>query len=272
VSEGKAYVLGTLKEGVQNQQSAPAKPFIIALNDDFTEDWVKQYNVIDRTTQNSRSLHYIKDQGRLIWASSIISIQGDLNKSWVSIPIVDENSVYPNYSVIGQTTEQLFLAKDIQPSRWPSFGYGVIGTRSGTTDLEKGNIFFLRVDMNGNIQNESDRYFDALVEGNATDANTSSIIDEGEAIAATRDGGFVLAGTMTTNTSKGNGGKDIFLIKVNAFGELIWSRTIGGAGDEQPCGVLETEEGDLIIAGTNALSGYSSVFMIKTDANGEVKK
>ncbi len=269
-SDGKVYILGTLKEGVINQQTAPAKPFIVSLTSGFAVDWIKQYNVIDRTTQNSKSIHY--NNGKIIWASSISLIQGDFNKSWVSIPIVDLNSVYPNYSLIGQNTEQLFLVKDIQPSKIPNFGYGVVGTYSQTTDGEKGNIFFLRVDMNGNIESGSDRYFDALTEGIVTDANTSVIIDEGEAITATSDGGFLLAGSMTTNTAKGNGGKDVFLIKVNAFGDVVWSKTIGGAGDEQPCGVLETDEGDLIIAGTNALGGYSSVFMIKMDENGELLK
>lgn len=269
-SDGKVYILGTLKEGVINQQTAPAKPFIIALNSGFTPNWTKQYNVIERTTQNSKSIHY--NNGKIIWASSVSLIQGDFNKSWVSIPIVDENSVYPNYSLIGQNTEQLFLVKDIQPSKIPNFGYGVVGTYSEATDGEKGNVFFLHVDMNGNIEAGSDRYFDALTEGIVTDANTSAIIDEGEAITATRDGGFLLAGSMNTNTAIGNGGKDIFLIKINAFGDLIWSKTIGGSGDEQPCGVLETDDGDLIIAGTNALGGYSSVFLIKTDENGEIKK
>lgn len=272
-SDGKIYILGTLKEGVVNQQTAPAKPLIISLNSNFTFNWFKNYNIIDRTTQNSKSIHH--NRGKIIWASSISLIQGDFNKSWVSIPIVDENSVYPNYSMIGQNTDQLFLVKDIQPSGIPDFGYGVVGTYSEATDGSKGNIFFLRVDLNGNIINGSDRYFDAILSegtGALADPKASEIIDEGEAITATHDGGFVLAGTMTTNSNKGNGGKDIVLIKLNAFGDLIWIKTMGGAGDEQPCGILETSDGDLIISGTNALGGYSSVFLMKTDANGEQKK
>lgn len=270
-SDGRILILGTAR-GVVNQQTAPAEPFILALKSDFTFDWWKRYDLIGRTSQNSRSIHY--NNSKIIWATAIADAAGDFVNSWVGIPIVDENSIFPNYSVIGQNTDQLFIPNDIQPASSPSFGYGVVGTYSQDTKGSKGNIFFLRVDINGNIIPGSDKYFDAIdlpINGSLANKDDSFIIDTGEAITSTQDGGFVLAGTLDTNADKGNGGKDLFLIKVNAFGDPVWSKTIGGAGDETPVTIRETAEGDLVICGTNKLGNYSTVFLMKTDKDGELK-
>jgi aspartate 1-decarboxylase len=272
-SDGRILILGTVKRGVANQQTAPAEPFILALKSDFTFDWFQRYDLIGRTSQNSKSIHY--NNGKIIWATAIADVAGDFVNSWVGIPIVDENSIFPNYSVFGQNTNQLFIPNDIQPASSTSFEeYGVVGTYSQDTKGSKGNIFFLRVDINGNIIPGSAKYFDAVdlpINGSLANRDDSFIIDTGEAITSTQDGGFVLAGTLDTNDDKGNGGLDLFLIKVNAFGDPIWSKTIGGAGDETPVTIRETTEGDLVICGTNKLKKYSTVFLMKTDKDGELK-
>ena len=80
-----------------------------------------------------------------------------------------------------------------------------------------------------------------------------------------------MAGTLTTIPEKGNGGKDILLVKVNAAGDLVWIKTIGGTGDEVPTAITEASNGDLIVCGTNTLSGYASVFLMRADKNGDLK-
>lgn len=268
--DGRIIVLGTSKRAVTNQQIQPAEPFIIAYKNGKTLDWFKRYELNDRTSQNSRSVHY--SNGKIIWATAIADVAGDFVNSWVGIPIVDENSIYPNFSVIGQNTntDQLFVPKDIQPASSPSFGYGVIGTYSDDQEGAKGNIFFLRVDINGNIIAGSDKYFDAslLAENNTslTNRDESFVIDDGEAITSTQDGGFVMAGTVTANSNK-----NLLLIKVNAFGDPVWFKNIGGAGNEIPATIRETANGDLVVCGTNTLGNYSTVFLMKTDKNGELR-
>jgi hypothetical protein len=267
--DGRIIVLGTSKRAIPAQQAAPAEPFVIAFNSNFTLDWFKRYDLIDRTSQNSRSIHY--SNGKIIWATAIADVAGDFVNSWVGIPIIDENSIYPNFSVIGQNTntDQLFVPKDIQPASSPSFGYGVIGTYSDDQEGAKGNIFFLRVDINGNIIPGSDKYFDAslLAENNKalTNRDESFVTDDGEAITSTQDGGFVLAGTVTANSNK-----NVLLIKVNASGDMVWFKNMGGAGNEVPVTIRETATGDLVICGTNTLGNYSTVFLMKTDKNGEL--
>jgi hypothetical protein len=76
---------------------------------------------------------------------------------------------------------------------------------------------------------------------------------------------------MLTTPNRGNGGKDILLIKVTSQGEILWNKIIGGAGDETVSTIRETDDGGLLICGSNNVSGLSSIFMIKTDAKGELK-
>ena len=163
----------------------------------------------------------------------------------------------------------------MQPSNSPALGYGVIGTYSKATDGSEGNMFFFRVLPNGNIIPGSDRYFDGIesFKSDSLDINKnfSTIVDEGEAICSTSDGGFVLAGSFTTNPEKGNGGKDILLIKVNFLGNIVWSKTFGAGGDETISAIREASDGSLLICGTSDLGDYSSIFLMKTDSNGEIK-
>ncbi|GIL21815.1 MAG: hypothetical protein BroJett042_03280 [Bacteroidota bacterium] len=263
-ADGKVYILGTSKKAVTAQQVAPAEPFLIALNADGTLNWTKRYDLLGRTSQNSKSIHY--SNGRITWAAAIADVAGDFINSWVSIPTIEENSVYPNYSVYGQNSQQYFVPKDICLASSPAFGFAVVGTYSETQDGSKGNIFFMTVRNDGTINASSLRYFDGVNSDLLTDRNVSITEDRGEAITSTQDGGFVLAGSAESQNNK-----DLVLIKVDAAGNVVWTRRFGGAGDEVPTAIRETPEGDLIICGTNTLGNFATVFLLKTNRNGELK-
>lgn len=268
-----AVILGTFKEGITNQQNAPEEQLLWGLDTDFNNDWETRYPLLTNTYSNAKSVHY--RNGNIIWASAIADVQGDFISSYLAIPFVKEQSVPINFSQFKETTSQRFLPKDIQPASSPEFGYGVVGTYSEAIDGSKSNLFFLRVTADGTIIKGSERYFDAIgtIDDSTPDiiGNESEIIDTGDAITSTSDGGFLLAGTLTTNPAKGNGGKDLLLIKVNSVGDLVWIKTMGGIGDEQPVAVTEAANGDILVCGTNNLLNYSSIFLMRIDKNGELK-
>lgn len=275
---GEVIVLGTyVKGGSGNQTGVPERPFLLGFTksgNTLTLDWEQDYDLIDRNYKNSKSVH-VNTNNNIIWASGIARIQGDVTFSYVSIPVVEPNSVFTNNSTLGEINDQLFSPSDIQPAHSSSFGYGVVGSYSEptATDGSKSNMFFLKVDALGNIIHGSERFFDAVLssENVSIDSTLSEIIDEGLAITSTSDGGFVLAGSMLTIPTKGNGARDIFLVKLNAFGDPVWNTTIGGSGDEVVSSILESADGGLLICGTNNLAEASTVFLIKTDKNGELK-
>jgi hypothetical protein len=272
---GQVIVLGSYKEA----DDLPEKPFIKAFtytNGSLTELWGKKYDLIDRNYRIAKSVLYNETTNDIIWATAVANEQQDLNFSYVGFPVVEENSTYKNFDKAGETTEQLFQANDIQPLISPTFGiigYGAVGTY-GAVNLTNRNIFFCRIYPNGQIIKDSERYFDAIASANNTALEQrafSSIEDTGESLCATSNG-YVIAANYVSTPFKGKGGRDIFLIKLNHNGDPVWNKSLGGTGDEVISTIREDNEGNLIICGTNTLGGFSSIFLIKTDKNGELKK
>ncbi|MGD1847512.1 MAG: hypothetical protein ACFB10_19155 [Salibacteraceae bacterium] len=76
--------------------------------------------------------------------------------------------------------------------------------------------------------------------------------DFSEKIIATQDGNFAVVGfTQSSNGDipDNNGAMDIWVFKIDPAGQLLWSYTYGGPGNEGPNELLETPTGELIIVG-----------------------
>jgi uncharacterized protein YuzE len=121
---------------------------------------------------------------------------------------------------------------------------------AGLTD-----VFLIKTDANGNI-------IWAKTYGGASD-------DRNLAVRQTSDGGYIVVGRTT---SFGAGNWDIFLIKTDANGNIIWAKTYGGANIEAGYSVQQTSDGGYIVAGETSSfgAGGSDFFLIKTDANGNI--
>jgi len=272
-NNGNLITLGTYQEPGKSEYS-----YVTALSaTTFDTLWHRDYNYIVRDYVNTKSVHY--NGGKVLWGSSITETLNAFNYSYLAIPIVVENSTFVNSNYFGQNQEQQSLRiRDIRES---ALGYGAIGTYS-KPDGTNADMFFIRVDRSGNFIQESIRYFDAqvsMIQPNLTEPSLSDVTESGEALTPTRDGGFVLAGTLVTDEGKriGNGGNDVWLIKVDAFGVTEWSRIMGGPTSEMPASIRETEDGGLLICGTirdgnEQSGGLSSIFLMRTDSRGDMKK
>lgn len=267
--QDEVIVLGTFKNaGAATTQ----RPFVAAL-DPVTLDtiWVKTYDAIDRDYVNSRSVH-MNDLGKIIWATALLKENQNFSRSYLGIPYVQENSTFENFSQFGEQTDQQLYSNDIQPAVPSAMGYGIVGTHASPAGTG-GNMFFIKANQSGNVIESTVRYFDgemSLADPAAVAEGQSRSEDTGDAIIATHDGGFVLAGSMLTTPERGNGGKDIFLVKVDSDGDMLWNKVIGGAGDETVSSIRETADGGLLICGSNNASGLSSIFIMKTDMNGDL--
>ena len=133
-------------------------------------------------------------------------------------------------------------------------GYIVAGLTysfgAGSTD-----IFLIKTDANGNV------IWAKTYGGTSYDWALS--------VQQTFDGGYIVAGYTS---SFGADSGDVFLIKTDANGNIIWAKTFGGIDDDGAYSVQQTSDGGYIVAGyTGSFGmGYSDVFLIKTDANGNV--
>ena len=93
--------------------------------------------------------------------------------------------------------------------------------------------------------------------------------DRGINLVQTRDGGFAAVGY---SSSFGSGDEDIYLVRTDPDGKFLWSRTYGGAGDDNGWDLLETPEGGFLILGfTNSMgAGKMDLYLIQTDPQGEL--
>lgn len=91
--------------------------------------------------------------------------------------------------------------------------------------------------------------------------------DDGIDIVETLDNCYVIIGTTD---SFGAGGADALVIKVDESGDTLWTKTIGGVLDDYANSIVETDEGDFIIAGSTESfgAGESDAWLIKLDNEG----
>lgn len=94
--------------------------------------------------------------------------------------------------------------------------------------------------------------------------------DEGYDIQELDDGGFVVVGrTWMQHTTS----KDILLLRIDADGRTLWTKTYGGVYTDEGYAVKQTTDGGFILTGMTEsyTNGNSDVWLIKTDANGTMQ-
>jgi hypothetical protein len=99
------------------------------------------------------------------------------------------------------------------------------------------------------LDSDTDGIGDACANGPATwnlFLGESHYSDEGNAIVATSDGGVAILGTTG---SYGAGNDDAWLVRLDRFGNPLWEKTFGGAGNDQGIDLLPSADGGFIMLG-----------------------
>lgn len=94
------------------------------------------------------------------------------------------------------------------------------------------------------------------------------LFEDGYNVAQTSDSGYIIIGSTQ---SYGAGSNDVYLIKTDAPGDTVWTRTCGGANVDQGNSILQTSDNGYLIAGWTMSFGIggSDVYLLKTDASGD---
>ncbi len=86
-------------------------------------------------------------------------------------------------------------------------------------------------------------------------------------VQQTNDSGYILAGA--TDSFSSDGSRDGWLIKTDAAGNMVWTKTLGLSGSEAHS-IQQTSDGGYIIAGVYPVSG-NTFWLVKTDAAGNME-
>ena len=173
-------------------------------------------------------LEKIAAEGDVIWYKTFGSIGQDEGRG------VQQTSD-EGYIVVGCIAQKIPLK--------PIRGDGWITYKGSQTD-----IYLIKTDSNGDTL-WSKTY------GGDEDENAYSVQE-------TSDGGYIVGG-YTESFSVG--GKDIYIIKTDAFGNRLWSMTYGGLGDDRCLSITEAWDGGYI-AGCNSNSfgrGDTDIYLIR---------
>ncbi|MGA1795919.1 MAG: hypothetical protein ACMUIL_08660 [bacterium] len=92
--------------------------------------------------------------------------------------------------------------------------------------------------------------------------------DSAESVCQTSDGGYIVAGGTQ---SAGAGKCDVYVLKLDAKGDKVWEKTLGGKEWDTAHSVAQASDGGYIVAGDSQSfgSGKGDAYVLKLDPNGK---
>lgn len=171
----------------------------------------------------------------------------------ICIPACKKESIAPNVPSIGFQKTYGGNADDYAYSGVFLNGeLYVVGTTKSQSD-PNGDIYLLKLDLEGNIIFE--RYYGGLSE------------EEGYNIITTSDGNLMIIGSTQ---SQGAGMKDVYILKIDTKGNVLWESVYGGSLDDIPSDIIETAHVGFCLLGTTESFGNGSrdIYLLWLDPNG----
>ena len=109
--------------------------------------------------------------------------------------------------------------------------------------------------------------------------------DKFNRIIPTADGGYIAIGSTTSADGDvtglhgaASGNTDIWVVKLDASGNLQWQKCLGGSGQDVPANILQTADGGFILVGTTTSTdgdvtgnhGGEDVWVVRLDSGGNL--
>lgn len=193
------------------------------------------------------------------------------------------NSIQPtfdgNYILVGRTANPISGTDDVYLIKTTATGDTLWTKAFGGLQSEIGISVKQTVDSGYIIAGHTNGFgfgnHDAMLLKTDTAGNLQwakayggSNVDIIYSVIQTADGGYVAAGY-----SKSPPGfwEDVLLIKTNAVGDTVWTRTFGGtSNNDRALSVLQTNDGGFIVIGQTASFGgfQNDLYVVKTDSMG----
>jgi hypothetical protein len=157
----------------------------------------------------------------------------------------------------------------------PSISFDSLILNNSTSSGLDAEMYVVKFDANGNV-------IWAKSSGGTEKDFASGVItdDQGNVyVTGYYSSAFISFGATTLNNSNGFSTYDLFIVKYNASGNILWAKTAGGWGDDIAYGITIDSYGNIYIIGTYALSisfgattltsnGAIDIFVVKLDTLG----
>lgn len=136
----------------------------------------------------------------------------------------------------------------------PDGGYIIVGHRKSIS-ADDYDVYVMKTDSSG----------DSL--WTRTFGRTS--YDIGRCVEVASNGGYIVIGSTKSPNLED---RDVYMIRIDAAGDSVWTRTIGTLSHEEGTSILSASDGGYLIAGSTYFDGGhdDDVYLIKTDVTGDV--
>ena len=112
---------------------------------------------------------------------------------------------------------------------------------------------------------------DGTIVWQKTYGGTGGTWDAASSVQETFDGGYVVAGYTR---SFGQGDSDVWVLKLDANGTIVWEKTYGGSEDEDALQIRESANGYIVAGWTESFgagfNNYPDIWVLNLDINGEI--
>jgi len=231
---------GFIMCGISNSYGGSSYLFMIKTDANGDTNWVKGY--VTTNTIYGWSVFPCTDSGFAVCGNTGFGkVDKNGNMLWTYL--------YPGaiLNSIRQTADGGFILA------------GSVGQSGNSNGVD---VYLLKTDANGTKQ------WSRKLGGPADEYSTS--------VRITSDGGYILAGSTD---SYGAGAWDTYVIKTDASGDTLWTRTYGGSSVDGGVTssrqtINETFDGGYIIGGYSTsffTAGGTDAYLIKTDVAGDVQ-
>ncbi len=212
---------GYILVGYTNSSAAGAEDILIIKTDsEGQEEWTNVFGGPHR--DEAKHVQQTVDGGYIVtgWSCSeetgilnvfLLKMDTDGQSEWTTAYDDDDNVAIGNY--IQQTSDG---------------GYIVVGD----TWVSNFEVFIMKTDSDGNIR--------------WNNLYGAELFDLGNCIRETPDGGYIIAGSYSINNETD---MDLWLLKIDADGEEVWSRIVTGNRNERAESFDFTPDGGIIAAG-----------------------
>lgn len=278
------YILGGYSfsniSGDKTENSKGSSDYWITKIDDSSGDILWQKTIGGNRWDRATSTRETKDGGYIIGGYSNSNISGEKTENsrggddyWV-VKLGSNRNVIWDKTFGGTGVDRLWSIIETDDGGFLMGGESDSDISGDKNENSRGlnDMWVIKTDSNGNIE------WQKTYGGSDRDILKS--------IVKSSDGGYILAGMSMSNisgekTENSRGLGDYWVLKIDALGNILWQRTIGGDNGDGAKSIQSTSDGNFIVGGDsasnisgekteNSICNSEDIWVIKLDNNGQI--